>query len=285
MNFMENKLKARIGQIDFSNCLPINLPIRKRRVILEGEFVSKVPSQLNNLIEEDQLDVSAVSLFCYLNSNKLQLVDGLSVSSLGPVGSVLFFYKGEISDLKDKPVLVPKSSATSTNLLSIILQQEAGGSAKFTSVVHPDIEADEEVKGALIIGDEALKVDPGWSAKFNRLDLGQWWYSRYKLPMVFGVWAARYAFIEENERMFLNIQESLNRSRDIGLSDMLDDVVDEASKIMNLSHQRVTRYFTEELTFALNDEHTKSIALYNDLLKELKLVGNFSREEEFGFAK
>ena len=286
MNSKEKNRKARIGQIDFSNCLPVNLPIKRNRVTLEGEFVSRVPAELNSLIEADKLDVSAVSLFCYLNSDKLKLVDGLTVSSLGPVGSVLFFYKGNIRDLKDKPVLVPKASATSTNLLSIIINQETGGQARFASVVAPDLEEDEAVKGALVIGDEALKVDPRWSENFNRLDLGEWWYSRYQLPMVFGVWAARKSYIEENKESFLNIERCLNQARDIGLSEMLDDVVDVASKIMNLRKERVTRYFTEELTYALNEEHLKSISLYNDLLKELKLVKNSgSLIEEVGLVK
>ncbi|HMO24141.1 MAG TPA: hypothetical protein PKC98_24525, partial [Candidatus Melainabacteria bacterium] len=88
----ENKTEGkrglpRIGQIDFSNCLPINLPIQKGAVVLEGEFISRVPSGLNALIEAGDLDVSAVSLYCYLNCPSLSLVPGISVSSLGPVGS------------------------------------------------------------------------------------------------------------------------------------------------------------------------------------------------------
>lgn len=258
----------RIGQIDFSNCLPINLPIKKGAVVLEGEFISRVPSGLNALIEAGDLDVSAVSLYCYLNCPSLSLVPGISVSSLGPVGSVLFFYQGDIKDLDNAPILVPNASATSINLLRVILDQEASVKADFQTVLTPDLPG-SSASGALIIGDEALKVDKSWSASYNRIDLGKWWYDRFKLPMVFGVWAARSEFVEQEPVRYKAIEEALIRSRDLGLSSHLEEVVDAAACHMVLDRERVRRYFIEELDYNLGDEHRKSIELFAKLCGSL----------------
>lgn len=273
----------RIGQIDFSNCLPINLPIEKGRVKIEAEFISRVPSQLNQLIVEEKLDISAVSLYCYLNSPSLSLVPGISVSSLTEVGSVLFFYEGSLDDLKDKPLLVPTSSATSINLLSIILNKEASIEAKQIPVKSPDL-PNSDSKGALVIGDYALKVDTEWSKKYNRIDLGKWWYENFRLPMVFGVWAIRKKFLESESNESKVIIDSLNRSRDIGLSDMLPDVVREASKHMNLNQSRVEKYFTEELDYTLGEKHMESIRLYKKLCLELNLLEEPNQLEESGIS-
>lgn len=281
---VSNKILPRIGQIDFSNCLPINLPIQKSRVKVHGDFVSMVPSQLNKLILEDKLDISAVSLFCYLNSTKLDLVPGISVSSLGEVGSVLFFYKGELEDLDDKPLLVPNSSATSINLLSILLNKEANVTPRQISVASPDL-LNENTYGALVIGDYALKVDRKWSQTFNRIDLGKWWYDNYNLPMVFGVWAARSDYVAENPLVSKEIFSALNKSRDLGLTVMLKDVVTEAVKHMQLSTQRVEKYFTEELDYTLSKKHLESIELYRNLCDELNLFDSLEELKEFGLKK
>ncbi len=265
------KTLPRIGQIHFSNCLPINLPIKNGTVEMQGQFIDRVPNDLNKLIMAGELDVSAVSLFCYLNSQDLTLVPGLSVASLGPVGSVLFFYEGDLKDLGSEPLLVPDSSATSINLLSIILHDETGSIPDFVREKRPDIEK-SPARGALIIGDDALKVDGRWSSKYNRIDLGKWWHDRYNLPMVFGVWAARAEFASQNPDLYAEIVNGLNQARDIGLSQMLEEVVDEASKHMLIDKSRVRKYFLEELDYNLGDEHRRSIDLYRRRCEELSLL-------------
>lgn len=283
-NNNENNL-PRIGQIDFCNCLPINLPIKNKKVSIDAQFLSHVPSKLNSLIEANQLDVSAVSLFCYIkNSSNLKLVSNLSVSSLGAVGSVLFFYKGALEDLGDTPILVPTSSATSTNLLSIIIEKETGKKAALKPVSKPDIE-EEGVGGALIIGDEALVLDSIWSKKYNRIDLGQWWWQKYNLPTVFGVWVARKHFIEQNPDSYKKIESALNNSRDIGLTSMLPQVVDKASKIMNLPESRVESYFVDELDYTLTDKHFESIKLYTRFCDELGLLDSLEPVKDYGLVK
>lgn len=264
---------TRIGQIDFSNCLPINLPIKKGEVELEGDFFDRVPNDLNKLIMAGELDISAVSLFCYLNCEDLELVPGLSVASLGPVGSVLFFHKGRLEDLGKEPLLVPDASATSINLLSIILKEETGSVPEFIREKKPDL-IKSELPGALIIGDDALKVDKLWSEQYNRVDLGKWWHDRYQLPMVFGVWAARKEFVAKHRSQYEKIVTGLNRARDIGLNEMLEEVVEEAAKHMLLDKVRVRKYFLEELDYNLGQEHRQSIELYRKKCDELSLFGS-----------
>ena len=87
--------------------------------------------------------------------------------------------------------------------------------------------------------------------------------------MVFGVWAARSEFVEQEPVRYKAIEEALNRSRDLGLSSHLEEVVDAAACHMVLDRERVRRYFIEELDYNLGDEHRKSIELFAKLCGSL----------------
>ena len=121
----ENKFdKARLilGQVDFINCLPVNLPIELNEVNINAKIVSSVPSKLNQMILKDEIDIAPVSSVTYIeNKDKLIPVGDLCIASDGPADSVLLFSKLPIGELGKAKIALSQASSTSNRLLEIIL--------------------------------------------------------------------------------------------------------------------------------------------------------------------
>jgi len=259
----------RVGQINFSNCLPINLPIELGRVALDANFVDGTPQELNTLISQGDLDISSTSSFLYLSRDDLELVPDLSISSYGSVGSVLFFSKCKPEELAGSRIAVPRSSATSIRLTSLMLAVEFGVTPEVVVEQRPHFDG---YQGALVIGDEALRVDPEWSESCHRIDLGEWWTTKFGLPMVFGVFVARKKFIEQFPHSYRHVSESLKTAREIGTSELLEQVIDRAVEMTGLPRPRMKTYFVDNLNWSLDEKHRESLALFSTQLRKHNLL-------------
>ena len=240
-------------------------------VELEADCLEADPQTLNRALKNGELDISSVSSFFYIQNPDHILVPEISISTLDSVGSVLFFHKKPLSQLGGKPLSVPKTSATSIRILNLLLLAEGAQSIEFEVVDVPDIR-DERFDGTLIIGDEAMRVDPDWSTVSDRIDLGTWWTRRFSLPMVFGIWVANPDWAEQNGDKLRHISSALARAKNIGTGELLPDVIAGAEKMTGLSSQRVEKYFTEELDYNLTEEHIESLGLFRRLCKEHDLI-------------
>jgi chorismate dehydratase len=262
--------RPRLGQINFVNCLPVHLPLTSGLVPIEADITEETPANLNSGYSTGALDLGAMSSFYYLcNQDDLVLLPGLSISTCKEVGSVLFFSKNQIN--KDSHIEVPASSATSVALLRLYLACVHGVEARFTASPRPDL-GGKEIDAALVIGDRALTVDAEWTKQSERVDLGQWWSTNFKTPMVFGVWAARKAWYETNLEKFQRLAEDLRTARNLGLSTIFEEVLDQAQARTDLSRERLRRYFLEELDYSMSNEHEKGLQLFKEQLKAKSIL-------------
>ena len=266
---VENKtgvkeLRARLGQINFVNCLPVLLPLTSGHVEINADITEDTPANLNSGYSTGALDLGAMSSFYYLSNEKdLVLLPGLSISTRAEVGSVLFFSKGQIKS--GCRIVVPSSSATSVALLRLYLATVHLCKAEIVSSANPDL-AQSDVDAALVIGDRALSVDAQWSERAERIDLGQWWSTNFHTPMVFGVWAARKDWFASNQEEFERLGSRLRAARDLGLGSLFDQVLDQSQERTALSRMRLERYFQEELDYSLASEHLKGLSLFKEQL-------------------
>lgn len=264
--------RPRLGQINYINSLPISLPIDRGIVGIEAEVHYGTPQELNRGYAANSLDLGVMSAFFYLQSSGLKIFADLSISSSGPVGSVLFFSKAELRQGKSLKIAVSSASATSVNLLSILLKEEYKIEASFNYCPMPDLTA-RDIDGALVIGDYALNVDASWSKISRRVDLGEWWSSRFNLPMVFAVWAARADWQNLHGAECDRLANSLNESLAAGLGTAFDQVVAEAAKRSRLSTSRLERYFRAELDFSFSSAHLAGLNRYKSLCEKHGLFG------------
>jgi chorismate dehydratase len=258
-----NHESARFGQINFINSLPLTIPMLEASSFGKIDFTLGTPSELNRLFFDGKLDLGAMSSFFFLESGCFSLVPKISIASKGAVGSVLFFANQELKDLRSDVLAITADSATSVNLLKVLFAETYGFVPRCETVANPVI--DDQHQGALVIGDRALHSDISWSKDLVRVDLGQWWFEKFNLPMVFGVWAARKQWVEKNQKEFESICPELRNLFDDGLLGRFDDVLEEAQKRTGLPKARLEHYYRRELNFELTASHLKGLELYRSL--------------------
>lgn len=266
---------SKIGLIDFANCLPVLLPIIKKRLEFDFELVLGSPQQLNRLMANGELDAASVSLFYYLEQReRLELIKTISISSFSPVGSVELYSKLPIGELDGRTIQVPKSSATSVNMMRVLLLEEFGVKPHLVEMDEPDC-FDLNADAALVIGDRALLVEDDWTAKGPiKIDLASWWFNWTKLPAVFGVWVLKKSLQDLDSKESGDLSNAFAKARDIGLGELMHDVIAEAKLRFGgkLDETRLLRYYKRELNFDFSVLHLESIDFYSNLCHKYDLL-------------
>jgi chorismate dehydratase len=164
-------MAIRLGRISYVNMAPVF-----HRLNVEVEEVSGVPTELNRMLLDGQLDIAPISSIEYArHAGSLRLLPRLCVSSEGAVESIQLVSRLPFSQIRS--VAVTPESATSVVLTKVLLPQ-----AEHVPLDTPRADA------RLLIGDAALRS--AFEDPTPHYDLGRLWLERTGLPMVFAVWAA-----------------------------------------------------------------------------------------------
>ena len=166
---MENKeiTPIRIGMVNYINTAPVYEIWKQSVANPRWKVIEAHPSRLNQMLAEDQLDLGFVSCYEYaVRPEKYRILEDLSISASGPVGSVFLFSKVGVQDLVGKQVLLSNHSETSACLVKIILEEFYGLSVTYkTGGVFSEL-ADES-SAVMAIGDDALRLSAGKQYRNN----------------------------------------------------------------------------------------------------------------------
>ena len=162
----------KLGRISYVNMAPVFF-----RVGIDVEEVQGVPTELNQLLIDGELDTAPISSIEYArNADRLRLLPRLCVASEGAVDSIQLVSKRPLEQVR--VVAVTPESATSVALTKVLLPEAE--QVPLEEYAHADAK--------LLIGDAALKS--AFEDPTPHYDLGRLWLERTGLPMVFAVWAA-----------------------------------------------------------------------------------------------
>jgi len=271
-----NKPIIKLGQINFINCLPVNLPLQiylnSTNPELEFRVTEGVPSALNLALRTNQIDIAPISSYEYLsNKNLYEIVPGLSISSFRQADSVILFLKKNLEINQLQEIFLTNKSASSVNLLKILLKDFWGMNLDAIKFIHFD-EDPGDCLAKLLIGDEALKQNI-FCTDFTAIDLGSAWYEYSGLPMVFGLWTFN------KQSICLPTKDSiiklLNSCRDQGLNALLPDVIVEAYRLTGLPKKSLASYF-QNLNYDFNSAHQAGLSHYETKLREFNLIKELS---------
>ncbi|OHB26835.1 MAG: hypothetical protein A2X84_11950 [Desulfuromonadaceae bacterium GWC2_58_13] len=248
-----------LGHIAYINCAPFfhYLP----RCGFVGPVVCGVPSQLNRLLAEGDIDVSPSSSFEYArNWRDYLLLPELSISSCGEVKSVLLFSNQPIEDLDGAEVALTGDSATSINLLQVIFRE-------FYDLRHfscrvPDCPVEEVIAAggtALLIGDRALKAAQKNNSKFV-YDLGDLWLQHTGLPFVFALWILRRQAAADNSPQVRELQRQLHCSREMAFAS-LAKMAAETPERQWMGEEGLVDYWNS-MSYDLGNAHLEGLSLY-----------------------
>jgi len=219
---MQNDPKVRIGMVNFINTAPLYDVWLRSVNRPEWAVVEAAPSVLNRMLYADQLDMGLVSSQEYAaHPGNYLILDDISISASGPVGSVFLFSKCEPGLLSDKLVLLSGQSQTSVNLVKIILENFYQVFPWYEVGSVLEARDNTDIQAVLAIGDEALILSRSKMYP-HMIDLGKIWYEKTSLPFVFAIWAMREDFCINNPETVREIHSELLRCRDEGKQDLMN---------------------------------------------------------------
>jgi chorismate dehydratase len=295
----------KIGEVHYANLFPIFYMLQKECDCSAYEFIKGVPSALNRLLRSAEIDISTSSSIEYLRyQERYMLIDGHSISSKGPVESILFLSRNPIERFKAKTVLTSSQSDTSVALLGIILKKFY----KIECVLKPTDEALESLldkaDAFLSIGDDALRAKkiverqrlrdtPSLTLPSVRVDsdprggghgcggvyiydLGDLWYRNTGLPFVFALWIVRKDCSKEKAESLKKFIRDLNKAKGLAMQN-LDKIAQELRLLLlrryalEVTEEELISYW-KRISYDFNEEHKRGLELFRRYSEELGLL-------------
>ena len=249
----------KIGQIEYANCTPLFHLLREQFDCSEYEFVLGVPAKLNRLLQAGEIDVCPSSSIEYAYHPDLySILPHVSISSIGAVASVLLFSRVPIAELGGELIRLSSESATSVNLLKVLIRQRFGLSCRYETAPSVAIDAEDSSSALLLIGDSALKMSLEKSAPYL-YDLGELWHSWTGYPFVFALWLCRNEVARgiELNKLFRQLVEAKGR-----VSGQLEQIVAGAKEAGWMGKERLLAYWRDNISYQLDEQAKAGLMLY-----------------------
>jgi chorismate dehydratase len=244
--------------------------LRRGKDLTGYEFIKGVPSDLNRKIRDGLIDVSPSSSIEYLrNPEKYELIENHSISSKGPVGSILLFSKKKIEKLNGHTILTSSQSETSVALIRIVLKIFYRIDCTFVSSDRPDEEALNSENPYLLIGDQAL-TEAVNRHNLYEYDIGEIWLEHTGLPFTFALWIARKDCCEEKRDLYLRFIQDLHQAKISAMGNM--EIIAASCPLKeSLSEEGLLSYW-KKMSYDFNKEHRKGLELFRRYADELGLL-------------
>lgn len=224
-----------------------------------GKVVLDHPSALCTQLARGDLEVALVSSFEFLRNPIYKIVDGVSISSDGPVYSVILACA---DDSPTPEIEADPASETSIVLLHYLLKQR--GKLFRMAKIGPDLLSPlERKRWRLLIGDHAIRFRRKFGDTYNYLDLGAEWKQVTKLPFVFALWLIRSEVVDPK-----SIADRLRGLRDLNLA-RLDNVI---AGQKELDPAFCDRYYRHHLRFSFGEREKTGLLAFAELCQESELL-------------
>lgn len=262
-----------VGEISYTNMLPLYYYLDRDYLNRLGcMFIPQIPSQLNEAMSKGVIDVGGISSFSYgEHSDEYTLLPNLSVSAPKSVGSIFLFSKVPITQLDGKKVALTSSSATSVNLLKIILQTFYQMDVTYTVMKPNFTEMLINHDACLLIGDDAILTSWNLPSEIHRYDLGQIWYEHTKLPMTFAVLAVRNEILQRESDRIGILFDGFMTSKKKCIENDYKEMISSIRKDFNGPKTFWDEYF-HGLNYDLSEKHIEGLYLFYDKAAELGLL-------------
>jgi predicted solute-binding protein len=247
---VQDRQPLRIGCVKYLNARPL---------ILGGpaDVVLDHPSVLCAQLARGELDVALVSSFEFLRNPIYRIVDGISISSDGPVYSVVVAHAGEISAAEQ--IELDPAAETSGNLLRCLLS-ELKLRPRFVATSTSSL---AKVRARLLIGDQAIRFRQQHGNEFQFWDLGENWQKLVGLPFVYALWLLRPEVVDSK-----SVADRLRALRNKNLAD-IDNLI---AVEKEFDRGFCGRYYREHLRFSFGESEKKGLRAFQELCQKHDLL-------------
>lgn len=279
----------RIGCVKYLNARPL---IRG----WPGEVEFDHPSALCERLANGEVDVALVSSFEFLRNPIYRIIDGVSISSDGPVYSVVVAHRDEISKIDE--IELDPASETAVNLLRCLLGEfdlkprlirnidlqsvrPAGLQPAVSTPVQPaESETAESIsagrtgkmpvfparRAQLLIGDQAIRFCQKHTDDFQFWDLGEQWKKLIGLPFVYALWLIRPEV--RDPKTIANRLRALRAENLASLDELIAEVVagvGDPGAREKFDPEFYSRYYHDHLRFSFGKAEREGLRTFGQL--------------------
>jgi len=215
------------------------------------------PSALCKRLANGELDIALVSSFEFIRNPIYRIVDHVSISSVGPVYSVVVAHSGDISGIDE--IELDPAAETSGNLLRCLLAKLNLAPRFIRSSTSPITAR----RARLLIGDQAIRFRQKHPTECHFWDLGEQWNKLVDVPFVYALWLIRLEIMDAK-----SIADRLRALRDENLANIDSLIADEKA----FDHDFCSRYYRENLRFTFGKREREGLRIFEKLCEEHDLI-------------
>ena len=269
------KEKLKIGRIPYANLFPVFYYLDNKCDHSEYTFIKGVPSKLNKRLHNGELDISPSSSIEYLrNKNRYLILPWFSISSSGPINSILLFSKLPLNELGGKTIAVTSDSETSTALLKVILKEFFSLKCKFkptslrsvrnilssySAVLHIGDTAMIEAKKAVTSKSQNSALRTPHSALYV-YDLGELWDRQTGLPFVYALWVIRKKSLLEKGELIKKLSSDLINAKKYATKN-LPLIAGAAPQKKWIGEKELVKYW-KIISYDFTEKHMEGLRLF-----------------------
>ena len=261
---------VRIGQIDYANCTPLFTALKAHFPCAGYRFVAGVPAELNIMLRRGDIDICPSSSIEYAkNPDQYLLLPDISISSLGPVRSVLLFSRVPVEQLNNRIIGLTTESDTSVALLRILLGRKFNFRNRFERTALPLTEALEQFDAFLLIGDAALREGMK-KQDLHVYDLGELWYEFTGLPFVFALWIMTREAVARKREEMAALTRDLQAAKQIAY-DSYESIAAASREGMWIERASLVSYW-RTISYDLTPRHVEGVKTFFRFAREMEIL-------------
>lgn len=248
----------RIGTVPYCNAWPL---IHYLSEELPGFLLSEwIPASMRLRLMAHHLDLALMPVAELMNLPFGKIVGNCCIAARGAVRSVRIVARKPLERIES--ISLDTASRSSVAICEVILRHfyDIKPTRYQLSAARP-LDACKS-DALLVIGDRALAYRPADCWEY-RYDLGELWYEKTGLPLVFAAWIG----CTDRAWRHPHVVRALQSSRDRGLGD-IDRLLDERERLgieFPVPRSDMRSYFTDAVVYRLGDEERIGLQSFFDL--------------------
>jgi chorismate dehydratase len=241
--------KIRVAAVSYLNTKPLIYGFEQGMMKDEVELFTDFPANIATMLINDEVDIALLPVAAISSLKECHIITDYCIGTIGEVASVCLFSDVPIEEIET--ILLDYQSKTSVALLKILLKE-------YWNVNPILVDAAEGYENKIMANTAGLVIGDRAFVQRNKnryiYDLGYAWKTMTGLPFVFAAWVA-------NKKLPKYFLTKFNETVGEGLQYL--PAIIEANSYQEYD---LEKYYTENISYTLDDEKLKGMELYLEKL-------------------
>jgi chorismate dehydratase len=245
--------RIRVGAVSYLNTRPLLFGLRRSGLMDRIDLLEEYPSKVAAMLLNDEIDVGLVPVAIIPQLKEAHIITDYCIGAVGEVASVALFSEVPIEQVTT--VLLDYQSRTSVNLAKVLLKEYWKLSPVLENAKEDFRSNIKGTTAGIVIGDRALEQR---KISAYTYDLATAWKAHTGLPFVFAAWVA-------NKPLGEDFEDAFNRANGYGVAHLDEVVAENPYPVYDL-----LTYYTQNISYRLDDEKRKGLALFLEKLGNIE---------------